>query len=169
MEFEKFIPVEGVGFIPVSKKGQTFLIAGNTSPRVGQVVVYQTDNADKRERARYRVRRGKWVVGPKFEDTLDFDRVYASPEEVAEARKAHIRAIQAEKKARAARKEARESLKNAEEDLPREETEEDVNDGDHVEDAALVQAKQEEPVIEDEDAVQELLEGLQDLGGIGSF
>ena len=88
MEFEKFVPVEGVGVVPVSKCGKVFLIAGVKSPRVGQIAVMIRDDEKKQTQARSRVRSGRWVGGPEFTPALDFSAVHASAEEVVKAREA---------------------------------------------------------------------------------
>lgn len=117
-EFEKFEPVEGIGYVPVSKGGNAFLIAGATSSRVGQIVVWLSDTPEKHKKAADRVRAGRWVVGPEFSAELDFDKQYATIEVIAEVRKANARAAQAEKDARKAQRQVKAALKSAAQPQP---------------------------------------------------
>lgn len=117
-EFEKFEPVEGIGYVPVSKGGNAFLIAGATSSRVGQIVVWLSDTPEKHKKAADRVRAGRWVVGPEFSAELDFDKQYATIEVIAEVRKANARAAQAEKDARKAQRQVKAALKSVAQPKP---------------------------------------------------
>lgn len=83
----------------VTGDGHVIVIAGEGSERQGRPAILTRGSVEAAEKVAARLKRGRWVLGPKVEGTPEPEKVYVSPKKLAEMKAEAEAAKQAAKEA----------------------------------------------------------------------